>query len=374
MLVDEYMALPRESREANLESLAPREQLQFGVALFNARHFWHSHEAWEAAWIPSERPVRAFYQGLIQVAASFVHLTRNEYPGTEKLLVEALAKLERYEPDYLAIEVARLVTEAGQTLQRVVDAGPRGLASIDALSLPYIVQQPQPASSRFEAGHTALHWLEWPGEDGYRINRETVVLLHAPGLVARIGQPIAARLAGRYRVVAPDLPGHGGSAGGDDLQSDIDAVDAWLEAVAPGARAVVSVGASAGLAARLTSAADDALEICLSPREATGPNDGDVPDARRRAWDSRWEMFTKLLMPRWFAHWRADLLWTYVEEGTEALPDGKVRLLCDDAVEQRLLGLGRPLDRFIELNVSPLARPVEAARRLQELLEAKTAG
>jgi predicted metal-dependent hydrolase len=374
MRVDEYMQLPRKAREEYLDSLAPRELLQFGVELFNARNFWHSHEAWEAAWIPSERPVRAFYQGLIQAAASFVHLTRNEYPGTEKLLVESLAKLDRYEPDYLAIEVARLVAEARQTLERVTEAGPRGLAAIDDLSLPYIVQQPQPASSRFETGDVALHWLEWPSEDGQQNDRLTVVLLHAPGLVARVWQPIAARLAGRYRVMAPDLPGHGGSAAGEDLQADIDAVDAWLEAVAPQARAIVSVGPSAGLAARLTPAVDHALEICLSPREAIGPIDGDVQEARRRVWDSRWEMFTKLHMPRWFAHWRADLLWTYVEEGTEVLPDGQVRLLCDDGVEQRLLGLGRPLDRLIELNVSPLARPVEAARRLQELLEANSAG
>jgi hypothetical protein len=79
-------------------------------------------------------------------------------------------------------------------------------------------------------------------------------------------------------------------------------------------------------------------------------------------------MFAGPRTPRWFAHWRADLLWTFVEDGTELLPDRSVRLRCDDASEARFLALGRPLDRLLEVNVSPLSRPVEAAARLGALL------
>lgn len=138
MQVDEYMALPKDEREHYLERLEPPELLQLGVNLFNAGHFWHSHEAWEEAWVPSEQPVRSFYQGLIQVAAAFVHLTRNEYPGTVKLLEEGLSKLVSYRPDYLGIDVEGLISEARQTQARVVKDGPRGLSNIAIASLPRI--------------------------------------------------------------------------------------------------------------------------------------------------------------------------------------------------------------------------------------------
>jgi hypothetical protein len=365
MQVDAYMSLPREEREQHLEDLAPRELLQLGIDLFNAGHFWHSHEAWEAAWIPSERPVRAFYQGLIQVAAAFVHLTRHEYPGTEKLLDEALAKLERYQPDYLTIDSQKLFAEAAAVRALVLGGGPDSLRRFDTSSLPRIVQQPLPNSGTISAGEQSIHWLEWPASTP---GADTVVLIHAPGQLARLWQPLAARLAGSRRVVAPDLPGHGLSTASGDLETDIDALQAWLAASAPNAAAIVSVGAAAGIAARLAGVVG-LLEVCLSPREPTGPIDGDVPEQRRRVWPGRWEMFAGLRTPRWFAHWRADLLWTYVEDGTEVLPDGSICLRCDDASEARLLGLGRPLDRLVEVNVSPLSRPVEAAARLVALLD-----
>jgi pimeloyl-ACP methyl ester carboxylesterase len=227
-----------------------------------------------------------------------------------------------------------------------------------------VTQQPLPNSHTFAAGEQSVHWLEWSVPTAAA---DTVVLIHAPGQLARLWQPIAARLASRSRVLAPDLPGHGLSPAGGDVETDIDLLQEWLTAVAPGATAIVSVGAGAGIAARLAGAVD-LLEVCLSPREPPGPIEGDVPEQRRRAWPGRWEMFAGLRTPRWFAHWRADLLWTFVEDGTELLPDRSVRLRCDDASEARFLALGRPLDRLLEVNVSPLSRPVEAAARLGALL------
>jgi uncharacterized protein len=371
--------------DEELAGLEPRQLLQFGIDLFNNRRFFDSHEAWEAAWIPSERPVRAFYQGLIQVAAAFVHLTRNEYPGTEKLLHEGLAKLEKYQPDYLGIEVDQLYNEARATLLRVINGGPKGLLQIGLDSLPRISQQPQPAAALYAHNDVTIHWLEWLNHESARDGAPlpTVALLHAPSLVARIWQPVAARLAGVYRVIAPDLPGHGLSSTSGAIEADIEALRAWLKTVAPAAEAIVSAGASSGLGARIAPAIGT-VEVCLSPREPTGPMDGDVPEQRRAVWPGRSEMFAGLNTPRWFAHWRSDLLWTYVEDGTEVLTDATdalgrvpltdsegaaVRLRCDDATEQHFRRLGRPLDGMIEIPVSPLVRPIEAASRLRKILD-----
>ena len=65
-----------------------------GIKQYNAGYYFESHETWEELWLRSPWPFRQFLQGLIQMAAAFVHLMRHEYPGTIRLLDEAIAKLE----------------------------------------------------------------------------------------------------------------------------------------------------------------------------------------------------------------------------------------------------------------------------------------
>src|SRR5262249_29813355 len=91
-----YLALDDAARETHLETLTDDALIALGVTLFNAREFWHAHEAWEQVWLEAPNPMRAFYQGLIQVAAAFVHVQRNEYPGAVRLLENGIAKLELY--------------------------------------------------------------------------------------------------------------------------------------------------------------------------------------------------------------------------------------------------------------------------------------
>ena len=138
MRVDEYMALGREEQERSLEGLTDEELLRFGVDLFNAGHYWHSHEVWEAVWMDAPQELRAFYQGLIQVAAGLVHLVRNEYPGTERLLEAGVEKLERYGASRLGVDLERLVRESKAARERVLAVGPKGLAGIERESLPLI--------------------------------------------------------------------------------------------------------------------------------------------------------------------------------------------------------------------------------------------
>ncbi|WP_026370371.1 DUF309 domain-containing protein [Kallotenue papyrolyticum] len=65
-----------------------------GVVLFNAGHFWHAHEAWEALWRATDDPqLRLFYQGLIQTAAALVHWQRGNLRGLRRNWAKARAKL-----------------------------------------------------------------------------------------------------------------------------------------------------------------------------------------------------------------------------------------------------------------------------------------
>ena len=124
--------------EDDLVGLSAAELLQLGVELFNEGRFFEAHEAWEAVWLEAEQPLRAFYQGLIQVAAAFVHLGRNEYPGTVKLLAEGTRKLEAYAGSFMGIDLAALVAGAKAARQRVVALGERRLGEFDAGLLPRI--------------------------------------------------------------------------------------------------------------------------------------------------------------------------------------------------------------------------------------------
>ena len=84
------------------------------------------------------REMRAFYQGLIQLTAAFVHLTRDEYPGTVRLLDAAIEKLEGYPRSYMGIELRTLVSGARSVLDRLSDLGEKRLKELDRASLPRI--------------------------------------------------------------------------------------------------------------------------------------------------------------------------------------------------------------------------------------------
>jgi predicted metal-dependent hydrolase len=134
--------------ENEFEGWTHEELLLEGARRFNARLFFEAHEAWEEVWLDSARELRAFYQGLIQVAAAFVHLQRNEYPGTVKLLHEGLRKLEAYPSPTLGVDLTGLTSASRVIEAQVVAAGERGIKTIDVASLPFIEINGQQPTAR----------------------------------------------------------------------------------------------------------------------------------------------------------------------------------------------------------------------------------
>lgn len=124
--------------DPELEGLSHDELLRLGVARFNARQFFEAHEAWEEVWLEATREMRPFYQGLIQVAAAFVHLQRNEYPGTVRLLDEGLRKLAAYASPCEGVDLTSLIVASRDARDRIVAAGEHHLRSVDPASLPMI--------------------------------------------------------------------------------------------------------------------------------------------------------------------------------------------------------------------------------------------
>ncbi len=119
--------LPR-GRTPPLEQIEADQYFLRGVALFNGARYWHAHEAWETLWRAAEEEERAFYQGLIQVAAGLLHLQRRNLRGARTKLAEGVAKLRPYQPVHHGIFVNELIGRAD-----------RVLAELNAGRTPYLI-------------------------------------------------------------------------------------------------------------------------------------------------------------------------------------------------------------------------------------------
>ncbi len=80
--------------------------LQRGIALFNAGLFFECHELLEGLWKATSGPDKAFYHGVVQVAAAFYHYEKHNHHGAVTLLTKGRQKLASYPLSYLGVDVA----------------------------------------------------------------------------------------------------------------------------------------------------------------------------------------------------------------------------------------------------------------------------
>ena len=148
-------------RPRNLALLSEEEVLERlpvlaqGIDEFNAGLFFQSHETLEDLWIVSPWPVRNFLQGLIQIAAAFVHLKRGEYAGSHRLLTEAILKLEGFTPRCLGVDVERLLAGVRRCREEVLTLGKARLHLFDRQLIPRIEFNELTARDEMPAAPTA---------------------------------------------------------------------------------------------------------------------------------------------------------------------------------------------------------------------------
>jgi predicted metal-dependent hydrolase len=108
-----YRPLPPEERRAALRA---------GLAAYEAGYFFLAHETLEPAWMGTDDPgERDLHQGLIKLAAAFVHATRGNHLGIEKNL--------RGSRELLRGGIAAGAAE-GIDMQRIIEAIDDRLASL----------------------------------------------------------------------------------------------------------------------------------------------------------------------------------------------------------------------------------------------------
>jgi predicted metal-dependent hydrolase len=108
------------------------------VEEFNDGYYFESHETLEDLWMVTPLPARTFFQGVIQLAAAFVHFYRREYPGIVKLLDAAIDKLSGFTPEQFGVDVSAIVAAASRVRDEIAALGEDRLEEWDAAGIPRI--------------------------------------------------------------------------------------------------------------------------------------------------------------------------------------------------------------------------------------------
>ncbi len=82
------------------------------IRLFNEREFFEAHEVLEGLWREEKSADRDFFQGLIQIAALFVHLQKKNRLGAKRLMNTASAYLQPYAPRHYGIQIKAILDQA----------------------------------------------------------------------------------------------------------------------------------------------------------------------------------------------------------------------------------------------------------------------
>jgi predicted metal-dependent hydrolase len=109
-----------------------------GIEEFNRGEFFGQHETLETAWRAEVRPVRALYQGILQVGLACYQIEHGNLPGAQKMFERGLRRLRQFAPECQGIEVARLIADAERVWDEARRLGPGRLHELDRTLFPKI--------------------------------------------------------------------------------------------------------------------------------------------------------------------------------------------------------------------------------------------
>jgi hypothetical protein len=102
-----------------------------GVDLFNRGEYFEQHEAFEHAWRAEPGPVRALYQGVLQVGVAYLQIQRGNFDGALKMFQRARQYLKILPDVCQSIDVAQLRADANAAQAALEGLGPNRIADFD---------------------------------------------------------------------------------------------------------------------------------------------------------------------------------------------------------------------------------------------------
>lgn len=89
------------------------------ITQFNQHQFYECHDTLEAIWMEAPEPLRAFYQGILQIAVACYHLGNGNPRGAMILLGEGMSRLSPYQPQPNGIDVSQLLNASADLLAQL---------------------------------------------------------------------------------------------------------------------------------------------------------------------------------------------------------------------------------------------------------------
>ncbi len=96
----------------------PKEFLE-GAAMFNAGHFFETHEVWEDIWRKAPAKDRDFYQGMIHLTVALYQARRANWRAAHSQLGRAARRLACYEPRRGELDISGLRAAVATAVARL---------------------------------------------------------------------------------------------------------------------------------------------------------------------------------------------------------------------------------------------------------------
>jgi predicted metal-dependent hydrolase len=106
-------------------------QAKEGLRLFNAREYFEAHEALEDAWNAEEGTIKNLYRGLLQIAVTYLHITRGNYHGAVKVYARSQKWLADIPSVCQGVHVGELRKDAETAMKEVERLGEEKINAFD---------------------------------------------------------------------------------------------------------------------------------------------------------------------------------------------------------------------------------------------------
>ncbi len=110
-------------------TLHPRARA--GMVLFNEGRYFEAHEELEAAWNAEKGRVRELYQGILEAAVTYLHITRGNYPGAVKVYGRSMRWLKGWPEKCRGVDVGQLRRNMDAAIAELQRLGPDRSAEFD---------------------------------------------------------------------------------------------------------------------------------------------------------------------------------------------------------------------------------------------------
>ena len=117
------------------------ERARRGFVLFNEGHYFEAHEELEAAWRDERGAIRQLYQGILEAAVTYLHITRNNYVGAFKVYGRSMRWLKDWPEHCRGIDVGQLRRDLAAAIEEMQRLGQAGAANFDRGLLKPLVWQ-----------------------------------------------------------------------------------------------------------------------------------------------------------------------------------------------------------------------------------------